>query len=163
MLRSDRAKCFTSRLPRAIFALAVAAPIALAGCSADDVELNGKIFDAVGLSGPAAKSAEPKMKERAGLVMPPNPERVPEPGLPAEGSGAVNEVAALNDPDKMETVSRKELERQQAEYCKVNYEQAKARGDNDADQASGPLGPCRGSVFSAIKSWSGDEPESDEN
>jgi len=36
-------------------------------------------------------------------------------------------------------------------------EQAKARGDNDADQASGPLGPCRGSVLSAIKTWTSDD------
>ena len=155
MVRSDKAKRLVSRGSRALFALALATPIALAGCSADDVELNGKIFDAVGLSGGAQKSAEPKMKERAGLVMPPDPNRVPEPGLPADGAGAVNQVAALNDPDKIATVSRQELERQQSEYCKVNYEQAKARGDNDADQASGPLGPCRGSVLSAIKGWTG--------
>jgi hypothetical protein len=151
----------TSRRLRARIALLAAVPfaVALAGCSADDVELNGKIFDAVGLNSGSTKSAEPKMAQRAPLVMPPNPERVPEPGVPPEV--AASEVAALKDPDKVAKVSKKELERQQAEYCKVNYEQAKARGDNDADQASGPLGPCRGSVLSAIKSWSGDD-ESEE-
>jgi len=134
--------------------LALPLAFAMAGCSADDVELNGKIFDAVGLNSGKTKSAEPKMKERAGLVMPPNLERIPEPGAPADPG--MNEVAALQDPDQVAKVSRQELERQQAEYCKVNYEQAKARGDNDADQASGPLGPCRGSVLSAIKTWSSD-------
>ncbi len=92
--------------------------------------------------------------------MPPNPERVPEPGLPPEVKA--NEVAALQDPDRVAKTSREELERQQAEYCKVNYEQAKARGDNDADQASGPLGPCRGSVLSAIKAFSDTSDESEE-
>ena len=55
--------------------------LAVAGCSADDIELNGKIFDAVGLNTSKTKSAEPKMAERAPLVMPPNLERVPEPVL----------------------------------------------------------------------------------
>lgn len=147
------AKSLTSCRVRARVALLAAVPFAvlLAGCSADDVELNGKIFDAVGLNTNKTKSVEPKLAARAPLVMPPNPERVPEPGLPPEVQ--TNEVAALQDPDKVAKTSRKELERQQAEYCKVNYEQAKARGDNDADQASGPLGPCRGSVLSAIKTW----------
>ena len=33
------------------------------------------------------------------------------------------------------------MKKQQADYCKVNYEQAKQRGDNNADLAEGPLGP----------------------
>lgn len=153
------ANSLISRLIRACALAVLALPLAvsLAGCSADDIELNGKIFDAVGLNSGSTKSAEPKMKERAGLVMPPSLDRIPEPGTP--GEAAANEVASLNDPDKVATVSRKELERQQAEYCKVNYEMAKARGDNDADQATGPLGPCRGSVLSAIKGWGSDESE----
>lgn len=155
------AKSLTSRRLRARIALLVAVPFAvsLAGCSGDDVELNGKIFDAVGLNSGSAKSAEPKLAARAPLVMPPNPDRVPEPGVPPEV--AASEVATLKDPDKVAKTSRVELERQQAEYCKVHYEQAKARGDNDADQASGPLGPCRGSVLSAIKTWT-DTGESEE-
>jgi hypothetical protein len=155
------AKSLTSRRVRARIALLAAVPFAvmLAGCSADDVELNGKIFDAVGLNDAKTKSAEPKLAERAPLVMPPNPERVPEPGLPPEVKA--NEVAALQDPDKVAKTSKAELERQQAAYCKVNYEQAKARGDDNADLAAGPLGPCRGSVLSAVKNWtsSGDEGE----
>lgn len=127
-----------------------ACALALAGCSADDVEFNGKIFDAVGLN-QKTKSAEPKMVARAPLVMPPNPERVPEPGLPPEGQSA--DVAALADPDKVAKTNKAELERQQAEYCKQNYELAKAHGDNNADLATGPLGPCRGSVIGAIEKW----------
>lgn len=130
--------------------------LAVAGCSADDIEFNGKIFDAMGLNN-ATKSAEPKVAARAPLVMPPNLDRVPEPGTPPEALH--NDIAALNDPDKADTVSRAELERQQAEYCKVHYHQAKARGDNDADLAKGPLGLCRGSVLTAIKNWNNDGEE----
>ena len=57
-------------------------------------------------------------------------------------------------PDDMQVVRELyDLQRQQEEYCKVNYEQAKARGDDNADLAKGPAGPCKGSIFSAIKQW----------
>jgi hypothetical protein len=130
----------------------------LAGCSADDVELNGKIFDAVGLNS-KSKATEPKLAERAPLVMPPNVERVPEPGMPPEATAT--DVAALADPDRVAKTSQAELERQQAEYCKKNYELAKAHGDNNVDLATGPLGPCKGSVLTAIKNWT--SPETDDS
>ena len=132
-------------------AAAVSCAVALAGCSGDDVAFEGKIFDAVGMNQKASK-AEPKMVDRAPLVMPPNPSRVPEPGLPAEGQAA--DVAALADPDVQAKVSKSDLERQQAEYCKKNYELAKAHGDDTtADLATGPLGPCRASAITAFQQW----------
>lgn len=130
--------------------------VALGACSADDVELNGKIFDVVGLN-QKTTTKEPKLAERAPLVMPPNLERVPEPGTP---DGVGSDVAALDDPDARAKTSQKELERQQEAYCKTHYELAKAHGDNNADLASGPLGPCKGSVITAIKKWT--ESDSDE-
>ncbi len=141
---------------RSVRAAAVACALVFGGCSADEVELNGKIFDAVGLN-TKTKAVEPKLAARAPLVMPPNPERVPEPGLPAEGQAT--DIAALQDPDATAQTTRAELERQQAEYCKKNYELAKAHGDNDADLATGPLGPCKPSILTAIKQWTGNESE----
>jgi hypothetical protein len=123
-----------------------------AGCSADDIEFNGALFNAVGLNNKAT-SKEPKLAARAPLVLPPNLERLPEPGSAPE---TTSDVAALNDPDKMAQVSKEELERQQAEYCKVNYEIPKAHGEDSADAAVGPLGPCRPSVLNAFKSSDGD-------
>jgi hypothetical protein len=135
--------------------------LATAGCSGDDIQLNGKIFDAVGLNSLGKDRTEPKMAERAPLVLPPSLDRVPEPGKPPEA--VANDVTALvDDPDKKAKTSRAELERQQAEYCKKNYELAKARGDNDADQAAGPLGPCRGSVLTAIQKWNKGDSEDDD-
>lgn len=156
-------KCLTSR---AFLGGALAIPFALAvaGCSADDVELNGKIFDVVGLNGQKTKSGEPKIAARAPLVMPPNMERIPEPGAPPEGQLAASEVASLQDPDKVKKTSHVELERQQAEYCKKNYELAKAHGDQNADQAAGPLGPCRASVLTAVQQWNkGDDADQAED
>jgi len=137
---------------------AISCALLFAGCSGDDIELNGKIFDAVGLNN-KTKSAEPKLAARAPLVMPPSMDRVPEPGQPVES--VAPEVAALADPDVVAKTSKAELERQQAEYCKKNYELAKAHGDNDADLASGPLGPCRGSIFSVIKNMTSSDTQDD--
>ncbi len=158
MSKSLTSRVFLSR------ALAVPFALAIAGCSADDVELNGKIFDVVGLNGQKTSGADPKVAARAPLVMPPNTERIPEPGAPPDSQAATSEVAALQDPDKIKKTSRAELERQQAEYCKKNYELAQAHGDQNADQAAGPLGPCRASVLSAIQQWNkGDDADQDQD
>src|SRR5262245_34970359 len=99
----------------------------LGGGSMDDVELNGGIFNAVGLGANKEKPREPKMAARSGLVIPPTLDRVPEPGQPVEA--AAPDVAALVDPETKTKVTKADLERQQAEYCKKNYELAKAHGD----------------------------------
>lgn len=144
------------RAKKSILILSVLPLLAFAGgCAMDDVEFNGGLFKAVGL-GEKTKSAEPKMAARAPLIIPPTVDRVPEPGTPPEG--AANDIAALDDPDKKAQTTKAELERQQAEYCKKHYELAKTHGDDtSADLAEGPLGPCRGSVLTAIKKWNNSE------
>lgn len=137
-------------------ALLAAAALAVGGCSADDVELNGSVFNAIGFNQP--KAQEPKLAARTPLTVPPTTDRLPAPGQPAEAK-AIDMTASINDPDRAATVNKAELERQQAEYCKKNYELAKAHGDNDADYATGPLGPCRGSILSAVQKWNSGEKE----
>jgi hypothetical protein len=137
-------------------ALACVSAAALAGCGlgVDDVQLNGKLFDAVGLNNKAEKT-EPKLKERSAIVMPPNVAALPEPGVNPDRDIATGSIAEVRDHDETRQITKADLERQQAEYCKKNYEDAKAHGDNNADLAEGPLGPCRGSVLSAIKNING--------
>ncbi len=145
--RAKKGILILSVLPLLVFA---------GGCAMDDVEFNGGLFNAVGLGGNKVKSAEPKMAQRAPLVVPPTLDRIPEPGAPPET--VANDVASLDDPDKKAKTTQADLERQQAEYCKKNYEDAKAHGDETAaDLATGPLGPCRGSVLTAIKKWNNSE------
>lgn len=128
--------------------------MALAGCSMDDVEFNGGLFNAMGV-GQKTKAAEPKMAARTGLVLPPNLERLPSPG--EQPGGAPADLAAINDPDRANEVSREDLERQQAAYCEKNYHQAIAHGDRtSADLAEGPLGPCRGSFMSIVNKPDGE-------
>jgi hypothetical protein len=128
------------------------------GCSMDDVQFNGGIFDAVGLSDATkSKSGEPKLAERAPLVVPPTLDKLPQPG---EQQAPPAQIADIKDPDVAKQASKEELARQQAEYCKVNYEQAMHRGDETtALNAVGPLGPCRPSVLTAVKQWNGEEGE----
>jgi len=139
-----------------------AAVLAFSGCGYDGVQLNGKIFDAVGLSGEGAKQTTPKLAARQPLVVPPGLEALPPPG-----SGKVDQptLADIQDPDRKQRVSQADLQRQQDEYCKVNYEDAKARGDSTADSATGPLGSCHKSVFTGIQKWmaSGKEDGSDDD
>jgi hypothetical protein len=133
--------------------------VGLAGCGmVDDVQMNGKIFDAVGLNSTGSVKKEAKVAERQPLVVPPGLDKLPEPG--ANGAAVqANVIPGIEDHDVKKVVSQEALQNQQAEYCKVNYEQAQQRGDNNADLATGPLGPCRGSVFSAVKKWNGEGEE----
>jgi hypothetical protein len=138
------------------FAVAALVAAAVGGCSLDDVELNGGVFDALGVGANQPKSAEPKLAARTPLVVPPSTASLPQPGTPAEAA-AVDVTAAINDPDRKVMVDQAALERQQNEYCRKNYDPARAAGDASADSMEGPLGPCRPSVLTAVKKWNGGE------
>jgi hypothetical protein len=129
----------------------------LGGCAMGDVELNGGVFDLMGMSpGTQKKGSEPKLAERAPLVVPPKLDRLPAPG---EGTPESPQLAEIKDPDEVQQLSQAEQQKAQDEYCKVHYEIPKSRGDDSADAAAGPLGPCRASVLTAIQKWNsgGDE------
>ena len=105
--------------------LAVALP-GLAGCSMDDIQLNGKVFDAMGMNTTGSvKSGDPKMAVRQPLVVPPGLDSLPPPG---SGKDDQPTLAEIQDPDHKLKVSKAELEKQQAEYCKVHYDQAHRPG-----------------------------------
>ncbi len=148
-----------SRTPsRTLTHLMLAAFIAVTagGCSMDDVELNGGVFDALGVGANQPKSAEPKLAARTPLVVPPSTASLPQPGTPAEAA-ALDVTAAINDPDRKVAVDQAALQKQQDEYCRKNYDPARAAGDASADSIEGPLGPCRPSVLTAVKKWNGGE------
>lgn len=136
-------------------ALAIAAGVA--GCGIGDVEMNGKIFDAMGVSPSTMKKAgEARVEARNGLVVPPDTGSLPEPGS-GRAPEAEADLAFINDPDRQRNLDRSELARKQAEFCKVAYEDPKARGDNSVDGVSGPAGPCRPSLLTSIKKWNKDD------
>jgi hypothetical protein len=125
----------------------------------DEVQFNGGVFDAMGLSDSArakSSSGDPKLAERAPLVVPPNLGNLPKPG---EEQTPAPALAAIKDPDAVKQASKEESERQQAAYCKEHYEDPKMRGDDSVDSVEGPLGPCRPSVLGAIKKWNSGDSE----
>ncbi len=134
-----------------VLAIASALTLGVAGCSGDDVQFNGGVFDMVGLSDSAkakTPSGDPKLAERAPLVVPPSLDRLPAPGPAPESP----QIAGIQDPDEAKVASHEELQRKQDAYCEVNYKQAMQRGDETtALNATGPLGSCRPSVLNAIK------------
>lgn len=141
--------------------LVAAAAFGLSACGFDGVELNGKIFDAVGLNTGSTKSAEPKLKERQALVVPPEVDAAP---LPVPGSESAAQTAALgiSDYDAKNNLSKEALERKQAEFCAKNYDMAKAQTGEDGP-VIGPAGDCRKSILSAIGGINGGAAAEDED
>ena len=135
--------------------LAACLTLGIAGCGTDDIQFNGGIFDAVGLSDAGkTRGGDPKLAERAPLVVPPSLDRLPPPGE----APPPTQIADIKDPDAQKKLAQAELEAKQAEYCKVNYDQAMAHGDEaTAINATGPMGPCRKSVLTAVKKWNGED------
>lgn len=121
----------------------------LTGCSAGDVQLEGKIFDALGVGGNQSSRETPKLAQRTPLVVPPSLERLPPPGeRPVNPQEDL--LASINDPDLSKQVDEEELARQQAAYCEKHYDTAKALNDPEAAHIKGPAGYCRKSVLSGI-------------
>ena len=134
--------------------LLVAGTLALTGCGGvDGVALNGAVFDWMGISESAlSKSqADPKLAERPPLVLPPDANRLPEPG-----SAPVAEKGDLNwptDPEQRKVADAKERERRHLAYCRgeVGWEK-KALDPQNPNVGRSPYGPCPslGSVGSII-------------
>ena len=105
----------------AIASLVVAVSSGLQGCGGiDGFELNGKLFDAVGLSSDSFKKTEPKAEARAPLVLPPDASRLPEPGSvqqPAPASLASNTDWPL-DPEQKKLADADAKKKAHEEHCK---------------------------------------------
>ncbi len=139
-------------LPRrnltAIAAVAVTSALLLGAC-VDGLQLEGKVFDWMGISSSAldTKNRDPKMTARAPLVVPPNVDRLPEPG---SGKSGDTDLAALNDPEKKKQAAAKERERLHLAYCRGEIQWKERALDPDKGGANrSPYGPCPG-LFSGM-------------
>jgi hypothetical protein len=83
--------------------------LALAGCGG--IEFEGKLFDYAGLSGSGQKQ-DPRMTERAPLIIPPDTNRLPPPGAPAIARG---DWPLDSDVARKQAVAAKETEEKQRE------------------------------------------------
>jgi hypothetical protein len=131
-----------SVMTAAIVAVLLAA-VGLTACG-DGIALEGKLFDYLGVSPSALdeKRRDPKMADRAPLVVPPNVSRLPEPG---SGKSAEAEMAALNDPELKKQATAKERERLHLAYCRGEIQWKERALDAEKIGANrSPYGPCPG-------------------
>jgi hypothetical protein len=127
------------------FALIVmVAGVPLAGCSGiDGVDLNGRVFDMLGVSNAAQEAGkrEPRLEPRQGLVVPPTVTAA----LPSPGSGAVPDPNQdVRDHDQQKRLAAAERARLHKAYCSGEMtwkERATNRDARDATPTS-PYGPC---------------------
>ncbi|MEM9029144.1 MAG: hypothetical protein AAGC70_12320 [Pseudomonadota bacterium] len=125
----------------------------VAGCSGG-VSLEGGVFDALGVSDKAIAESkrEKKLKSRAGLVMPPSTERLPQPG----SAPRPEQVAVTNTNERFpvnpEDVKRADLARKKAAhdaYCKKALDHARLMNRKD-ELIDGPMGRCNPSILEKL-------------
>ena len=139
-----------TRLRRRAMCAAVASALAagLGGCANDSVELNGKIFDALGVSTSSlGPRKEPKMEQRSPIVLPPDGKRLPEPG--SAPSPDLAQQSWPKDRDAQKVASAEETKRKQSEYCRDGNWKEKAMKDEVGAESNAPGGNC-GSLFSVF-------------
>lgn len=123
---------------------AALASSALAGCGFDDVQFNGAIFEAMGLNNNKSYE-EPKLPPRAGIVLPPDTQRLPPPSETDVAAPPPGE-AWPTDPEQSKIAAAEELERRHQDYCREALWKARASGQPDV-QITGPKGPCNPSIL----------------
>ncbi len=113
---------------------AFAATLVLGGCS-DGLEVNGKLFDWMGISSSAMEQSkrEPQVAARAPLVLPPNSSRLPAPGSEEQDPST---LASLNDPDRKKAAAAKERDRKHLAYCRGEIQwKDRVHNKDDAGQS----------------------------
>lgn len=129
--------------PVAVLVVALGLP----GCGGiDGVEFNGKIFEAVGMTGALGKREEPKTEARAPLVLPPPREQLRAPGELA-AAPQQPDTAWPNDPDKAKVAKASAEQKAQADYCRDGS--WKDRAMREDDKAAVAQAKC-GNLFSVL-------------
>lgn len=117
------------------------------GCSAGDVELNGSLFDKLGVgSNSQTANRNPQVAERQALVIPPDLERLPQPGSGAADSQSA-EAFPVN-PENKRVAAATQAKKDHAAYCEKALQ--KARAMRDQNIVMGPMGRCDGSILDNI-------------
>lgn len=118
------------------------ATLVMGGCS-DGIELNGKVFDWLGVS-PAALDAqrrEPQVAARPPLVLPPDANRLPEPGS-GQAATAGAHMDWPTDPEQRKLAQAKERERLHLAYCRGEIQWKERVLNRDDSAPRSPYGPC---------------------
>jgi hypothetical protein len=145
-----RASSSTLRIRSMIAAALLATTAGLGACGGfDGVELQGGVFDALGVSGSGQKSlSEVKVEPRPSLVLPPSAEKLPAPGTGDIATGTVQGEAWPVDPEDRRAGNRAELEKRHKAYCERELQNARMRGDSGV--VMGPMGNCQPGLFGSL-------------
>jgi len=123
---------------------AVGFSLLLSGC-ADGIDLNGKVFDMMGISPSAAEARrfEPQVAERAPLVMPPSSDRLPQPGSGQVPVAQLSQQAWPDDPEVRKAREAKEREERHLAYCRGEVQwKEKVLNKESVGAPRSPYGPC---------------------
>jgi len=137
------------RLRSSFAAAGCAVVLGLAGCSGSDmgIEMNGKIFDAVGLSGQAKKASEPKLAERGPLVPPPRTDQLPSPDSAVASTG---HMAWPNDPDKKRAADAAAARKTLDKRCS---DPMLGRPEHERTERDAQCAAEKGNIFSSATAW----------
>lgn len=150
-----RDRTSADRLRGCLVAASLALSSVLAGCGGfDGIELQGGVFDALGVSSSAQeknKKSEPKVAARPGLVLPPGADRLPPPGAPPEAEQA--QLSAGDawpvEPEANKARAKAELEKKHKEFCENAIRNARISGQS-TNTVQGPNGSCQPSLFGGL-------------
>jgi hypothetical protein len=146
-------------MERALRLLSVTGALLAAACSPGDVELNGKLFDAMGVSSAsqAANKVDPKVPLRAPLVVPPTTASLPVPGSGTAVVDASSEDQAWpTDPDQQAAAALAAKQAEQKQYCEEGRLQGNA---DDFDETRKSKYSRCGNVWTLLFNQNLDQPE----
>lgn len=129
--------------------------VAAGGCGGgafgfDGIELQGGVFDALGMSGSGQKRlGDAKVEARPGLVLPPSVDKLPEPvtGSLAAASPPGGEAWPV-DPEDRRALNRAAAEKQHKDFCERAIQDARMR--NESGAVMGPLGNCQPGLLGGL-------------
>ncbi len=129
--------------------ICMTATLSLTGCGGvDGVELQGGVFDAMGLSGSdKPKLAETKVEARPGLVLPPSPDRLPAPVTGSIAPAPQGEAWPV-DPEDRKQQARADLDNRHRAFCERAIQDARMRGESGV--IMGPAGNCQPGLFGSL-------------
>lgn len=107
---------------RTLFAGAVLCA-SLAGCS-DGIEVNSKLFNAIGGGISAGSHKEPQLADRPGLVVPPKMAALPEPGSGTAVAAQVN-AQFPQGPEQTAAAAAAAKKKQDEDACRLAAENRK--------------------------------------
>ena len=115
----------------------------LGGCGFGDVQFEGKVFDLVGINNLGKTGPEPKLQERAPIVMPPASE------LPEPGKRKVTEQKDMlwpEDPDQKVKTQKQVADAKIRAYC-----EGPARNEYDPDYNAELASKCPSLLSNMLK------------